>query len=68
MPVSPREAREILGLSQSEMAKACNTSIGTVTKWDQRQREPRGQAARLIEVLLELKEKGMLDWYIKKFS
>lgn len=66
--IDPKQARLKLGLSQSKMARACNTSIGTITKWDQGQRVPRGQAARLIEVLLALKEKNMLEWYLKKFS
>jgi DNA-binding transcriptional regulator YiaG len=46
-----------LGFTQEEMAKVCNTGIGTVRKWDQKDREPRGQAVRLFEVLLHLKSK-----------
>jgi DNA-binding transcriptional regulator YiaG len=66
--IDTKRTREQLGLSQSEMARACNTSIGTVTKWDQGQRIPRAQAVRLIEVLLWLKSKNMLSDYLKHFN
>jgi DNA-binding transcriptional regulator YiaG len=66
--INTKQIRELLGLTQSEMARACNTSIGTVTKWDQGQRAPRGQAARLIEVLLWLKSKNMLADYLEFFN
>lgn len=66
--ISPKQARITLGLSQSEMAKVCNTSIGTVTKWDQGQRTPRGQAVRLIEVLLWLRSKNMLSACLNHFD
>lgn len=66
--MTPKEARLKLGFSQSQMATACNTSIGTVTKWDQEKREPRGQAERLIEVLLWLQSQNLLDKYLKFFS
>ena len=65
--MDPKEARLKLGLTQSQMATACNTSVGTVTKWDQGQRVPRGQASRLIDVLLWLKSKDMLDLYLNEF-
>jgi DNA-binding transcriptional regulator YiaG len=66
--INTKQIREQLGLTQSEMARACNTSIGTVTKWDQGQRAPRGQAARLIEVLLWLQSKNMLADYLDYFN
>ena len=50
-----KEIRLLLGFTQEEMAKVCNTSIGTVTKWEQDQRQPRGQAVRLLEILVLLK-------------
>lgn len=68
MYINPKEARIRLGLSQSEMAKACNTSIGTVTKWDQGQREPRGQAIQLIKLMLWLKKRDLLTEWLKEIA
>ncbi|MCG8643222.1 MAG: hypothetical protein MI862_26085 [Desulfobacterales bacterium] len=61
------EVRKILGLTQDQMRKICNTSIGTITKWDQKQREPRGQAIRLLEVMVEAHQNGDFDKYFGKY-
>lgn len=52
----PKEDRIKLGLSQSEMARACNTHPMTVSKWETEKRTPRGPSQRLIEVWLKLKQ------------
>lgn len=62
-----KEARQQLGLTQKEMADACNTHQMTVSKWETGERVPRGQASRLIDVLLWLKSKNLLKEYIGKF-
>lgn len=68
---SPKEIRQFLGLTQSEMAKACNTSIVTIAKWEARQgtdqRKPRGQAERLLALLADLKQMDLFDWYQSKY-
>ena len=51
-----KKARLKLGLSQSEMAGICSAGTGTVQKWDNGQRSPRGPARRLIELWLRLKD------------
>jgi DNA-binding transcriptional regulator YiaG len=67
MSINPKEARETLGLTQTQMARACNTHPMTVSKWETGERVPRNQAARLIEVLLWLKSKKMIDDYFDHF-
>ena len=67
-PTSPKQARITLGLTQPQMAIACNTTKDTVASWDQGRREPRGPSARLIELLLWLNSKNMLKSYLKIFS
>jgi DNA-binding transcriptional regulator YiaG len=64
---NPKKARLRLGLSQSEMAAACDTHPMTISKWETGERTPRRPAARLIETLLWLKSTGMLDAYLEYF-
>lgn len=66
--INTKQIREQLGLTQSEMARACNTHPMTVSKWETGERIPRGQAERLIEVLLWLKSKNMLSDYLECFN
>lgn len=69
MLIKPKEARLRLGLSQSEMTKACgSTSVGTITKWDQGQRQPTGPAKMLIRLWLALKRDGLFEKYFKELS
>ncbi len=67
MDLSPKQARLTLGLTQEEMAAACKANIGTITKWDQGQRSPRGPSERLLELWLELKKDGLFEKYLERF-
>jgi len=46
-----RDLRKHLGLTQEQMARACNVSVSTIRAWDQGLRKPTGSALRLLEVL-----------------
>jgi DNA-binding transcriptional regulator YiaG len=43
-----KEAREKLGLSQSQAAKAWDIPLSTLQHWEQDERTPRGLALRLL--------------------
>lgn len=62
-----KNARKILGISQSQMAKACNTNVMTISKWETGARLPNGQAQRLIDLLVDLNEIGGMDWFKSKY-
>lgn len=68
MATYARHARKILGFTQVQMAKACNTAVGTVAKWDQGQRQPTGQAIRLIDTMLWLKSRGEFENWMRIFT
>lgn len=57
----------MLGLSQEEMARACNTHPMTISKWDRGIRKPSGQAVRLIELMIELYNLYLWPWYRKQY-
>ena len=67
MTINPKQAREILGLTQTQMAKICNASLDTVRSWDQGRRDPQGPSARLIDLWLDLHNDGNTK-YLKKYS
>jgi DNA-binding transcriptional regulator YiaG len=51
--MTPAEARQKLGLSESEMAKLMgNTHPMTISKWETGERKPRAQAAELLKLLV----------------
>ena len=55
--ISPAEARQALGLSESEMAKLMGgTHPMTVSKWETGERKPRAQASELLRLLVWLHE------------
>lgn len=69
MQTDPKQARLELGLNKSQMARAMGaTHPNTWRKWEDGSREMDASKIRLLETLLALKEKGMLDWYLKYFS
>lgn len=56
--MTPAEARQKLGLSQSQFARLMGgTSQMTVSKWETGERTPRDQAAELMRLLVWLHDK-----------
>ncbi len=49
------EARNILGLRPTEMAKIMGTNYGTYKKWQNGERNMGGTSVRCIELLLAIK-------------
>lgn len=49
--MTPAEARQQLGLSQHEMARAMNVHYMTWRKWERGERRPDNAAVRLMELL-----------------
>lgn len=70
--IDPKLVRKKLKLTQEQMAAACNTGVSTVRKWEAKQgynnRKPRGQAERLLELMVDLQEKNLFDWYRSKYE
>lgn len=70
--LEPKDVRTKLNLTQEQMAAACNTGVSTVRKWEAKEgynnRKPRGQAERLLELLIDLQEKNLFDWYRSKYG
>lgn len=66
-----KEIRQKLGLTQAQMAKACNTNISTIAKWEAGHgldnRKPRGPSARLLQLLSDLEKMDLMDWYREKY-
>lgn len=54
--MTPAEARQKLGLSQQEMARAMNVHYMTWRKWERGERDPDSAAKRLIDVLVWMRE------------
>jgi putative transcriptional regulator len=44
-------ARELLGMTQAELAKRLDTHIMTISKWERGERKPSGAAAMAIKLL-----------------
>lgn len=63
----PKEARESLGLNQSQMARACGVHRMTWVKWEREERTPPAAALRLIACLLWLDDSGLLTDYLEYF-
>lgn len=49
--MTPSEARQSLGLSQSEMANLMGVHVMTLSKWERGERNPDKAAQRLIDLL-----------------
>lgn len=58
--LSPKEARQKLGLSINDMARACGVHRQTWVKWERDERSPDSAALRLIHALLWLFDRGLL--------
>lgn len=52
----PAEARQKLGLSRAEMARAMGVHRETWAKWERGEREPDNAAVRLMELLCWLND------------
>lgn len=57
-----------LNLSINEMARACNVHRQTLVKWERAEREPGDAVKRLINILLWLKSKNLLQEYLETFD
>lgn len=62
-----KQVRIKLGFTQSEMAKACNCHVMTISRWERGILEPDGQAERLLELIDYIYERGMMPQYKKRF-
>ncbi|BDO10911.1 hypothetical protein KAM481_40490 [Aeromonas caviae] len=64
-----KQARQSLGLSQTEMCKALRlTSVMTYAKWEQGTSKPTSSAVASIEMLLYMKSCSVLDGWIAGFE
>lgn len=62
--IAPKQARQELGLSINDMARACGVHRQTLVKWEREERKPDAAALQLIKVLLWLKSKNILSDYL----
>ena len=65
--IDVKKLRKQLGLSQSEMAKACNCHVMTISRWERGIIEPDGQAERLLELIAEMDGTVWMQWFRKRF-
>jgi len=64
---NPKEAREYLGLNQTQMASTMGVHRNLWLKWEREEQRITAAPLRLIEVLLWLKSKNMLVDYLDHF-
>lgn len=64
MDISPKQARQELGLSINDMARACGIHRQTWVKWEREERKPSAAALQLIKILFWLKDKNILSNYL----
>ena len=65
-PSQIKQARQTLGLSQTEMCNALRlTSVMTYAKWEQGASKPTSSAIASIEMLLYMKSRGELDGWLQ---
>jgi transcriptional regulator with XRE-family HTH domain len=50
-----RQWRQLTGLTQTELAEACNTNKDTVSRWERGKQQPRADEILLIEKALSIK-------------
>ena len=60
--ITPKAARESLGLSRSEMAEVMGVYYNTWGKWERGERAPDSAAVRLMQIL-----EWLGPWEIKQF-
>lgn len=63
--MTPAEARQTLGLSIEEMARAMGVHRQTLVKWERGERKPDNAAEQLMRLLLWLREerpKTLSQW------
>jgi putative transcriptional regulator len=58
--VDVRAARQRLGLTQPDFAKAFGVSVATIRNWEQRRRQPKG-AARVLLTVIERNPAAIMD-------
>lgn len=66
-PAMIRKLRELLGMTQEQLAACCGVQRTTVTLWESGLRNPSGSAAVLLEQLKEKAEKQAKNSVQKKF-
>jgi len=66
---SPYQVRKELGLNQANMAKAMGcTHYMTWWKWEASEQKMDATKKRMLKLLLILKAKGLLEWYLELFG
>ena len=68
MTINPKQAREFLGLSQTDMAKAMGVSRGLWLKWERQEQGMTAAPTRFLQFLIWLQSKDMLDIYFTFLS
>ena len=66
--MTPAEARQTLGLSREEMARAMGVHRETWAKWERGERRPDNAAAQLMRLLCWLHEKrgpALAQWLME---
>jgi putative transcriptional regulator len=58
--VDVRAARQRLGLTQPDFAKAFGVSVATIRNWEQHRRQPKG-AARVLLTVIERNPAAIMD-------
>jgi transcriptional regulator with XRE-family HTH domain len=66
MEINPKQARENLGLNQTQMAEAMGVHRNTWLKWERGEQQISAAPARLIQVFLWLNSKNMLNSFLKE--
>jgi DNA-binding XRE family transcriptional regulator len=63
MSIDFKQARLTLGLNQAQMAQTMGIHRQTWVKWERNERKPNATAVRLIELLLWLHKKNLLNLF-----
>jgi len=66
--MEPKEVREALGLSVTEMARVCGIHYMTWSKWEQGHQRPPAIARRMFDVLLWLHREGLFEQAIRNLD
>lgn len=65
--IDPKQIRKRLGLTQAQMASACNVQLSYWAKWEYGERRPSAAAERLLELLVDLSDANQFEDYLKKY-
>lgn len=65
--VNPKQARENLGLTQTQMARAMGVVRGTWLKWERKEQGITAAPRRLIEIMLKHKKNGTFETYFGEY-